>query len=166
MYFCVTPRLLFARHDRMDLRAQRVARHAAKEIGGRMVPTRENAARITKGHLANRVAEDLRDLRHGLLGGPVHAQLESVDLGALPQLARQLCRLVELARQRDAHPALLEKPPFRPRVLMAFVVLLASASFSPEPISLAGRLLPRCLLPDCCVDCLTLFIRFLNWPLP
>jgi hypothetical protein len=131
-----------------------------------MVAIGKDGARITQAHVADCITENLRHLRHGLLRGAVHAELERIHLGALPQLARERADLVELARQQTTRAAVVGKPPLRPRLVIALLVPLARASLRPATMSLSGRLLPSFALLDVCADCFTLFSSWLNWPTP
>ena len=85
------------------MRAERRAGHPTEVVGGSVVTTNKEAARVGQRHLADGIAEDARHLRHRLLGGAVEAQLERIHAGALAELAGEFADLRQLARQRNAH---------------------------------------------------------------
>ncbi len=121
-----------------------------------MIAASEDGARVTQAHLPDRITEDLRHLRHGFFRRAVHAQLERIHLRALPQVARQLTGLVELARQRNTHPAVVSEAAVATQAVDRASGALGQR-FLEAGGSLLGRLLPRLALLDVWVDCFTLF---------
>ena len=84
-------------------------------------------------------------------------------LAPWPSLRARLAACSSLPGSGMRTLGLFQKPPLRPRLLIALVVPLASASLSPAAMSLPGRLLPAADAPW--AD-LTLSSRFLNWSAP
>jgi hypothetical protein len=82
---------------------------AAEVVGGGGFISGEDAAGVFEGHLFEGGEKDGLGLGGGLLGGPVHADFQVVDLFALAQQAHALAEGLDLGRQENADVFVLEE---------------------------------------------------------